>query len=310
MATALYTHPDCLGHVTPPGHPEQVARLEAVLAALEGLDLDRRPAPRVAREVLLRCHPAGYLDRVAAAEPAPGEGWRSLDTDTHMTAGSLAAAERAAGGVVAAVEAVVAGEVPNAFVAVRPPGHHAETGTAMGFCLFGSVAVAAVHAIEALGLARVAIVDFDVHHGNGTQDLIWDREDVLFCSTHQMPLYPGTGRASEVGAHGQVVNVPLPGGCDGARFRAAMEAHVLPRVRDFAPDLVLISAGFDAHARDPLAGTELVEADFAWATGALCDVAEEVCGGRVVSALEGGYDLGALAASARAHVEVLMERAR
>ena len=309
MPTALYTHPDCLGHVTPPGHPERVERLEAVLRALEDLPLDRREAPRVSREALLRCHPARYLDLVARSEPAPGQGWRSMDADTHMIAGTLAAAERAAGGVVAAVEAVVAGEVPNAFVAVRPPGHHAERETAMGFCFFGSVAVAALHAIEALGLSRVAIVDFDVHHGNGTQDLIWDREDVLFCSTHQMPLYPGTGAEHETGAHGQVVNVPLPGGADGAAFRAAIEDRVLPRLRAFTPDLLLISAGFDAHARDPLAGLNLVEADFAWVTGALCDAAEESCGGRVVSALEGGYDLEALAASARAHVEVLMERA-
>ncbi len=306
MTTALLTHPDCLGHVTPPGHPEQVARLDAVLGALEGLDLVRVSAPMAAEDDLLRAHPRAHLIAMAAA--GPESGWRSLDADTHMSAGTLAAAYRAAGAAVRAVDLVLGGQAQNAFAAVRPPGHHAERETAMGFCFFGTVAVAAKHALDHHGLKRVAIVDFDVHHGNGTQDLVEDDPRILFCSTHQMPLYPGTGAAHETGGHDNVVNVPLREGAGGTEFRAAMDGHILPRVVAFAPDLILISAGFDAHADDPLAGLRLTEADFAWITGRLCDIADDCCGGRVVSALEGGYDLEALGASARAHVEILIER--
>jgi len=221
---------------------------------------------------------------------------------------TLAAARRAAGAVVAAVDMVMAREVRNAFCAVRPPGHHAETATAMGFCFFDNVVIGARHALEAHGLERVAIVDWDVHHGNGTQDLVWDDPRILFCSTHQMPLYPGTGAAEERGAHGQVINVPLPPGASGGVFRAGMLGRVLPAVEAHRPEMIFVSAGFDAHARDPLANLNLVEADFAWATAQLCALADKHCSGRIVSTLEGGYDLSALAASVAAHVRVLMER--
>jgi acetoin utilization deacetylase AcuC-like enzyme len=307
MVTALITHKAFYDHITPQGHPEQVARLDAVLGALAGMDLLRVDAPLAADDDLLRAHPKGHVDTIKAA--APSEGWRSLDADTHMSIGTLEAAYRAVGGVIKAVDLVMAGEAGNAFAAVRPPGHHAERETAMGFCFFGSVAVAAKHALEFHGLKRVAILDFDVHHGNGTQDLVEDDARILFCSSHQMPLYPGTGAAHETGV-GNVVNVPLPDGCGSAKFRAAWEREVFPRVEAFKPELLLISAGFDAHADDPLAGMMLHEDDFAWITGKLCDLADKHCSGRVVSALEGGYDLEALGRSARAHVDVLKERAR
>ena len=306
MATALIAHDDCYDHVTPPGHPEQVARLDAVLGALKDMDLVRVAAPMAAEADLLRIHPQEHVDAVRAA--APSEGWRSLDADTHMSVGSLAAAYRAAGTNVRAVDMVLGGEVQNAFAAVRPPGHHAERTTPMGFCLFGSVSIAAKHALDHHGLKRVAIVDFDVHHGNGTQDLCEDDARILFCSTHQMPLYPGTGHAHEDGAYGNVLNVPLPDGAGSKAFRDAMERLVLPAVDAFKPELLLISAGFDAHADDPLAGMRLVEDDFAWVTEQLCDLADRHCQGRVVSTLEGGYDLEALAASTAVHVQVLKER--
>ncbi len=307
MTTALITHEDCLDHVTPPGHPEQVARLDAVLDALEGMDLLRVKAPLAAEDDILRCHPKAHLDAIRAA--APELGWRSLDADTHMSVGTLQAAFRAVGGVVRAVDMVIAGEAQNAFAAVRPPGHHAERETAMGFCFFGNIAIGAKHALDHHGLTRVAIVDFDVHHGNGTQDLIEDDPRILFCSTHQSPLYPGTGAAHETGV-GNVLNVPLPEGTGSKAFRDVMERVVLPRVDAFSPQLLLISAGFDAHKSDPLAGMMLETADFAWVTERLCDLADKHCQGRVVSALEGGYDLEALGASAAAHVKVLEERGR
>ena len=306
MATALIAHDDCYDHVTPPGHPDQVARLDAVLGAPKDMDLVRVAAPMVAEADLLRVHPQEHVDAVRAA--APSEGWRSLDADTHMSVGSLAAAYRAAGANVRAVDMVLGGEVQNAFAAVRPPGHHAERTTPMGFCLFGSVSIAAKHALDNHGLKRVAIVDFDVHHGNGTQDLCEDDARILFCSTHQMPLYPVTGHAHEDGAYGNVLNVPLPDGAGSKAFRDAMERLVLPAVDAFKPELLLISAGFDAHADEPLAGMRLVEDDFAWVTEQLCDLADRHCQGRVVSTLEGGYDLEALAASTAAHVQVLKER--
>ena len=309
MTTALYTHPDCLSHVTPPGHPEQVARLEVILEALSTPEfdaLDRHKAEIVGDEALLRVHPQAHLEAIRSA--APTEGFRSLDPDTHMSPGSLNAALRAAGAQVQAVEAAVRGNVRNAFCAVRPPGHHAETQTPMGFCLFGNVVVGARHALDALGLSRVAIMDFDVHHGNGTQDLVWDDARILFTSTHQSPLYPGTGLAHERGAHDNILNVPLAPLSDGAVFRKAMQRQILPTIDAFAPEMIFISAGFDAHAADPLANLNLVEEDFVWATQAICDLADAHCAGRVVSTLEGGYDLPALAASVAAHVRVLMER--
>lgn len=292
------------GHVTPPGHPEQVERLAAVERGLAGLVVERRACPVGEEADVLRCHPARYLARVKGAVPEAG--WAQLDGDTFLSPGSFDAAMRAVGGICAAVDAVIAGEARTAFVACRPPGHHAERETAMGFCLFGTVAIGAKRALDHHGLGRVAIVDFDVHHGNGTQDLLWDEGRCLFSSSHQMPLYPGTGRPEERGAHGQVLNVPLRAGSGGAEMRAAYERLVFPALEALQPELLLISAGFDAHADDPLAGLEWQAEDYAWLTDRLCDFA----GGRVVSTLEGGYDLSALAASVAAHVRVLEERGR
>ena len=308
MATAVYTHEDCLNHVNPPGHPEQVDRLGAVMAGLAGLDLDRRAAPLADDAEVLRCHPQHHLAAIRAAVPQTG--WARIDGDTFLSPGTLDAALRSVGGAVAAVDAVVTGAVANAFVATRPPGHHAERETAMGFCLFGTVAIAAMRALDHHGLARVAVVDFDVHHGNGTQDILWGEPRALFASTHQWPLYPGTGDRSETGAHGQVLNLPLQAGGGSAAMRAAYDGIVLPRLLEWQPDLILISAGFDAHRDDPLGGLGWTTADYGWLTGRICDVAGAVCAGRVVSVLEGGYDLPALAASVAAHVGVLGERGR
>jgi acetoin utilization deacetylase AcuC-like enzyme len=308
MTTALITHAECLNHVTPPGHPEQVARLDAVLGALAGMDLMRVNAPLAAEDDLLRVHSRGYVAAIRKA--APETGWTSLDPDTHMSAGSLAAAYRAAGAVVRAVDMVLGGEAKNAFAAIRPPGHHAETDTAMGFCLFGNIAIGAKHALDHHGLTRVAIVDFDVHHGNGTQALVQDDPRILFISSHQMPLWPGSGAAHDTGPHGTVMNVPLKPGTGSKTFRDTYDRLVFPRIDTFAPQLLLISAGFDAHEDDPLAGLNLTTADFGWVTERLCDLADKHCQGRVVSALEGGYDLPALGASAAAHVTVLKERGK
>jgi len=308
MTTLLFSHDSGLSHLTPPGHPERVDRLAAINAALGApafAALDRREAPLAGEAEVLRCHTADYLAGVRAARP--GEGWTQLDPDTFLSPGSYEAALRAIGAAEAAVDAVLAGEATNAFVAMRPPGHHAERGRAMGFCLFGTVSIVARYALDHHGLSRVAVLDFDVHHGNGTQDLLWDEARAIFVSSHQMPLYPGSGAATEVGAHGQIVNLPLRPGSGGEEMRAAWEP-ALARVADLAPDLILISAGFDAHRDDPLAGLNWTESDFAWITGAICDLADRTASGRVVSCLEGGYDLAALAASAEAHVTVLMER--
>ena len=309
MSTAFYTDPACLNHVTPAGHPEQVARLVSILTALEHRDfagLDRRQAPLAEVAELLRCHPQAYIDRIRAAEPDAGN--HQLDADTWMSPGSWNAALAGVGAVTAALDAVIAGEARNAFAAIRPPGHHAETATPMGFCLFGTVAIAAKRALDHHGLSRVAVLDFDVHHGNGTQDLLWDEPRALFVSSHQFPLWPGTGRADETGPHGTIVNIPLAPGTRGPDFRDAWEGQVFPRVDAFRPELILISAGFDAHIDDPLAQLALTEEDFVWITHRICDLADTHAGGRVVSALEGGYNLDALAASAAAHTRVLMER--
>ncbi|MBE0453732.1 MAG: histone deacetylase family protein [Roseovarius sp.] len=307
MTTALITHDDGFDHLTPPGHPEQVARLARILAALDGKELRRVSAPLVAEDDLLRVHPKSYVESIRAA--APAEGRVQLDADTWMSPGSLNAAHRAAGGAVRAVDLVLSGEVGNAFVAARPPGHHAERETPMGFCIFGNVAVAAKHALVHHGLSRVAVVDFDVHHGNGTQDLLEDDARALFVSSHQFPLWPGTGTADETGPHDTVLNVPLAPGTGSDDFRRAYEDKVFPRVAAFRPDLILVSAGFDAHRADPLAELRLETDDFAWVTERLCDLADTHCGGRLVSCLEGGYDLDALAESAAAHVDVLIARA-
>ncbi|MDU8927910.1 histone deacetylase family protein [Alisedimentitalea sp. MJ-SS2] len=301
MTTALYTHDDCLNHVTPPGHPEQVARLKSIAAALSPIEgLDRREAPLCSDDDILRCHPRAYLDAIAS------NGAGQLDPDTWMSEGSYQAARRAVGGAVAAVDAVMAGDVTNAFVACRPPGHHAETQTPMGFCFFGNVSIAAKHALDHHGLSRVAVIDFDVHHGNGTQDLLWNEPRALFATSQQMPLWPGTGEPSETGAHDNVVNVPLAPGSTGGKMRLEYEAHIFPRVDAFAPEMILISAGFDAHAEDPLANLMWETEDFAWLTEQICALAEKHCDGRIVSVLEGGYDLDALGQAAAAHVRGLM----
>lgn len=309
MATALISHPDCLKHETPFGHPEQVARLESIMSRLDDpafSDLARVDAPECAVEHILRVHPKSHFERISAAAPVGGT--VSLDPDTHMSVGSFRAAMLAAGAGVKAVDLVLTGEFKNAFCATRPPGHHAEATKPMGFCFFGNLAIAAKYALDAAGLERIAVMDFDVHHGNGTSDLLWSEARALFASTHQMPLYPGSGHRTETGKHGQIINVPLAPGSGGHEFRRAMEDEILPRIEEHDPDLVLISAGFDAHRLDPLANLELDESDFAWATSALCDIADKTCSGKVVSLLEGGYDLQALADSVAAHVEVLMGR--
>lgn len=306
MITALLTHPAGFAHEVPKGHPERPERLRAVLTALDGMDLLHIEAPQATDEAILRVHPSEYLAALVTA--APDEGLVALDADTWLSPGSLDAARRAAGAAVHAVDMVMAGDAGRAFCAMRPPGHHAEPNRAMGFCLIGSVAVAAKHALEVHGLSRVAIMDFDVHHGNGTQALVEDDPRILYTSTHQMPLYPGTGAPDDHGPHGTVVNVALPEGTDSAGFRAAASREILPALAEFAPELVLISAGFDGHARDPLAGLALQAEDFGWITRSLCDLAEIHAGGRVVSVLEGGYDLQALGESVAAHVAELMRQ--
>jgi acetoin utilization deacetylase AcuC-like enzyme len=307
MTVALFTHPDCLGHDTGPGHPERPDRLRAILAALAGDEfatLDRREAPLADAAAIARAHPAEYVRAIMGLDPGPGEVVQ-LDPDTSLRAGSLQAALRAAGAGIAAVDAVLGGEVDRAFCAVRPPGHHAERARPMGFCVFANVAIAARHAQATWGLQRVAIVDFDVHHGNGTQDIFRADASVFFASSHQMPLYPGTGDPSETGA-GNIFNAALPEGAGGAAFLRAWQQQLIPALEDFRPELLLVSAGFDAHRRDPLAGLAVDTDDFGALTEALCRAAQNSCGGRVVSLLEGGYALQALAASVAAHVRALM----
>ncbi|HEY9132520.1 MAG TPA: histone deacetylase family protein [Dyella sp.] len=303
----LYTHPICLQHDPGPGHAESPLRLRAVLDALDHdrfAALDRIEAPRATREQLVRVHDADYVERILAS--APAEGHLRLDEDTLMSPASAEAALRAAGAAVAAVDAVMSGDGERAFCAVRPPGHHATRDQAMGFCLFNNIAVAAAHALQAHGLKRVAIADFDVHHGNGTQDIFERDPRVLFISSHQLPLYPGTGQENERGA-GNIVNAPLSPGDGSYAFRELWDGALLPRLMAFKPQLVLISAGFDAHRDDPLADLRLGSEDYAWITERLIDVARAHAGGKVVSSLEGGYNLAALASSASAHVAALGE---
>jgi acetoin utilization deacetylase AcuC-like enzyme len=306
MNTLLLTHPASLAHVNPPGHPERVERIKAVEAmlskpAFKALQRIEAPAGRI--EDILLAHPRDYVEAIRNA--APDHGWERLDADTYMSPGTVEAALRAVGAATTAVDAVFRGTASNAFCAMRPPGHHAETRRAMGFCYFNNAAIAALHAREQFDAERVAVVDFDVHHGNGTQDIFWKDRDLFYGSTHQMPLYPGTGARSETGA-GNIFNAPLRAGDGGAEFREAMQTVILPALNTFGPDLVIISAGFDAHRDDPLGSLELVEEDFVWATLALMEVAEAHCAGRVVSVLEGGYDLEALARSVAGHVQALM----
>ena len=301
--TALVTHPACLAHEPPPGHPERPARLEAVLEALSGDDfraLRREKAPRVRLGALARVHSRPYIKALLAS--LPKSGFAMVDSDTGVSPGSREAALRAAGAVVRAVDLVMSGEVRNAFCAVRPPGHHAEPARAMGFCLFNNLAVGAAHARAAYGIGRIAAVDFDVHHGNGTQAAFSADARLFYGSTHQSPLFPGTGKES---AGGNIVNFPLPPGSGSAAFRDAF-GRVLRRLVRFRPEFIFISAGFDAHRDDHMAQLKLDESDFAWATEKVCDIAARSCQGRVVSTLEGGYDLPSLARSARAHVQALM----
>jgi acetoin utilization deacetylase AcuC-like enzyme len=307
MSTLLITHPACLEHLTPAGHPERPDRLRAVeqaLGAEEFQSLTRVNAPAASLEVVALCHPMDYI--VEIRDASPKEGLIRLDADTSMSPGTFEAALRAVGGATYAVDEVLAKKAKNAFVATRPPGHHAETARPMGFCLFDNAAIAARYAQKHHGIARAAIIDFDVHHGNGSQEIFWADKSVMYCSTHQMPLFPGTGAVGESGEHNTIVNAPLKPGDDGEVFRAAFESRILPRLRDFRPELVIISAGFDAHYRDPLANINLDEEDFAWATQKIMDVADQYAGGRIVSLLEGGYDLQGLGNSAAAHVLALM----
>jgi acetoin utilization deacetylase AcuC-like enzyme len=297
----VLTHEACAAHVTPDGHPEQVARLEAVERGLAGLPVTRADAPSGGMDDVLRCHPQHHIDRLTGA--LPQQGWARVDGDTFLAPGSWEAALRGVGGVCAAVDHVMASG-GRAFVAARPPGHHAERETAMGFCLLGNAAIGAMRALEVYGLGRVAVLDFDVHHGNGTQDILWNETRVRFVSSHQMPLYPGTGHPAERGAHGQIINLPLPDGSGGGRMRSVWQP-VLDSLATWKPELVIVSAGFDAHEADPLAGLVWTSDDFAWLTRSICDLADECCAGRVVSTLEGGYDLDALAESVAAHVEEL-----
>lgn len=307
MVTRLYSHPIYLEHLTPAGHPERPDRLRAIARALEDeafAALERVEAPEGDEATVLYAHPERHVEKIRAA--IPEEGIRSIDADTSASPKSWQAALTAIGAANAAVDDVFSGKADNVFVAARPPGHHAEKTTAMGFCLFNNAAIAARHAQKTYGAERVAIVDWDVHHGNGTQDIFWDDPSVLFCSTHQMPLYPGTGAKDETGA-GNIVNAPLSPQSGSELFREAMRSRVLPALDEFAPDLIIISAGFDAHHRDPLAEINLDEGDFDWATGQLIDRAARHCGNRLVSLLEGGYDLQGLSFSVAAHVKRLMK---
>lgn len=307
MTTLLITHPSALQHATPAGHPERPDRIRAVEQVLEAerfAGLARSTAQRGTLDLVTLCHPREFTEAVIAASPASG--LVQFDADTLMSPGTVDAVLHGVGAAAQAVDEVMQGKAANAFCAMRPPGHHAESTKAMGFCFFNNAAIAARHAQKAHGVERVAVVDWDVHHGNGTQEIFWDDASVLYASTHEMPLYPGTGAPSERGAHGTIVNAPLRAGDGSDVFRDAFESALLPRLEDFQPDLIIISAGFDAHWRDPLANLNLVEPDYAWATQKLMEIADRYAKGRVVSILEGGYDLEGLSKSVAAHVTALM----
>jgi len=308
MTTLLYTHDAFVAHETPPGHPERAERYAAAtnaLAAERFAALERRTAPQASRDALARVHRPAFVEAIFAA--APADGMVRLDPDTAMGPHSLDAALRAAGGAIDAVDAVFKGDARNAFVLARPPGHHAPPDRAMGFCLFNTAAIAAMHARAAHGAKRIAVVDFDVHHGNGTEAAFWHDENAFYASSHEWPQYPGTGRAADRGAFDNIVNAPLASGSDGDDFRRAWGERILPALSAFSPEILVVSAGFDAHRADPLGGLQLTEADFDWVTRELLGVARSACGGRIVSVLEGGYDLVALAASVATHVAALMD---
>ncbi|WP_313475749.1 histone deacetylase family protein, partial [Agrobacterium pusense] len=305
MATRLYEHPIFLEHITPSGHPERPDRLRSLNIALEHPNferLDRKEAPQANEDAVLLAHPEEHLLAVMRQIPEEDGEINRIEADTYVSQKSLQAALTGIGAAMAAVDDVFTGAADNVFVAARPPGHHAETAKAMGFCLFNNVAIAARHAQKAHGAERVAIIDWDVHHGNGTQDIFWNDTSVLFCSTHQMPLYPWSGDKNETGVKNNVVNAPLSPNTGSEHFREAFKSRVLPAIADFSPDLILISAGFDAHHRDPLAQINLVGEDFDWATGRLLEMADKYTSNRVVSLLEGGYDLEGLAESAAMHI--------
>ena len=308
MSTLVYTHAACLEHRPGPGHPESPERLKAVLRALKApafASLAWRDAPLGTREQLLLIHDADFVDEVA--DSAPTHGYVPLDGgDTVMSPGSWEAVMRCVGAACAGVDAVMSGAAANVFCATRPCGHHAEAGKAMGFCIFNQAAIAAAYAYENHKLARIAVVDFDVHHGNGTQNAFFARPEMFYASTHQSPFYPGTGARSETGVADNIVNIPLPRGCASELFRARVEAEMLPALKNFDPQLIIISAGFDAHYLDPLAGLNLKDEDFRWITEALMEIAQASCDGRIVSILEGGYSLDGLASGTAAHVQALM----
>jgi len=316
MSTLLITHPSFIEHDTGPGHPERPDRMRAIDKVLSHEmfnDLRREEAPLrddVEAQIAL-AHPQRYIDWVKSVRPRPGEEAVRLDPDTVLSAGSWEPALRAVGAGLMAVDRVFdpASGIKNVFAQVRPCGHHAEAERAMGFCIFSNVAIAGLYARKRHGAERIAVVDFDVHHGNGTQDIFWSDKGLFFGSTHQMPLYPGTGAVNETGV-GNIWNAPLRPGDGGEPFKEAFESRILPALRNFAPDLVLISAGFDAHKDDPLANLQLTEPDFGWATARIVEIAEKHAGGRVVSMLEGGYNLAALARSVAVHVGVLMQAGR
>lgn len=313
MATLLITHPDFLDHDTGFSHPERPDRMRAIDKVLShesynALERAEAPLREDVEEAILLVHPSHHLDRIknTGESAKKRNGGLHLDTDTLMSAGSMEAALRAVGAGLDAVDAVMGGRAANAFCQVRPPGHHAESARPMGFCLFSNAAIAAKYARSRHGAERIAIVDFDVHHGNGTQEIFWSDKDLFYGSTHQMPLFPGTGELSETGV-GNIWNAPLREGDAGETFREAFNSRILGPLHDFGPDLIVISAGFDAHKRDPLGGLRLVEADFIWVTEAIGKVAERHANGRIVSMLEGGYDLDALAKSVGVHVRTLMD---
>ena len=306
MPTLIYSHPASLAHVTPDGHPERIDRIRAVHQVITSAHFKsavQRECPLGTEEQILRAHTVEHYQRILSA--VPEHGFEYLDADTVMSPHTLPAALRAVGGACAAVDAVMTGEAQNAFVAMRPPGHHAEANRPMGFCFFNQAAIAALHARAVHGIERVAVIDFDVHHGNGTQDIFWSDAELFYGSTHQMPLYPGSGARSETGV-GNIFNAPLKAGDGGPAFKVAMNEIILPALNVFAPELIIISAGFDAHMRDPLGSLELVEEDFAWITLRLMEIAETHCAGKIVSVLEGGYDLQGLAGGVGAHLQTLM----